>query len=78
MECTQSKKRISGRPHGRLTCDGGRQSADQTRVRAPALTAEGEVRRGAHVTGLTGILKVTDGRPDSMCTMARTESLHPA
>lgn len=44
---------------------------------APALTAEGEVRRGAHVTELTGILQVADGWPDHMRTMARTEPLHP-
>ncbi|MGX6608625.1 IS1380 family transposase, partial [Micromonosporaceae bacterium Da 78-11] len=46
-------------------------------VWAPALTAEGEVRRGAHVTELTEILKVADGWPADMRTMARTEPLHP-
>ncbi|RSM50584.1 IS1380 family transposase [Actinoplanes sp. ATCC 53533] len=46
-------------------------------VWAPALTAEGEVRRGAHVAELTGILTVADGWPEDMRTMARTEPLHP-
>jgi hypothetical protein len=44
---------------------------------APALTAEGEVRRGAHVTELTEILTLADGWPPDMRTMARTEPLHP-
>ena len=44
---------------------------------APALTAEGDVRRGAHVTELTKILQVADGWPAEMRTMARTEPLHP-
>jgi hypothetical protein len=46
-------------------------------VWAPALTAEGEVRRGAHVTELTEILPLADGWPAGMRTMARTEPLHP-
>jgi hypothetical protein len=46
-------------------------------VWAPALTAQGEVRRGAHVTELTDILTLADGRPEGMRTMARTEPLHP-
>jgi hypothetical protein len=46
-------------------------------VWTPALTAEGEVRRGAHVTELTEILQVADGWPEDMRTMARTEPLHP-
>ncbi len=46
-------------------------------VWAPALTAEGEVRRGAHVTELTEILPLADGWPEDMRTMARTEALHP-
>ena len=46
-------------------------------VWTPALTTEGEVRRGAHVTELTEILPLADGWPEDMRTMARTEPLHP-
>ncbi|MFV2088586.1 hypothetical protein [Micromonospora sp. LOL_021] len=46
-------------------------------VWAPALTAEGTVRSGAHVTELTEILDLADGWPDKMRTLARTEPLHP-
>lgn len=46
-------------------------------VWAPALTAEGTVRTGAHVAELTGILDLADGWPATMRTMARTEPLHP-
>jgi hypothetical protein len=46
-------------------------------VWAPALTAQGEVRRGAHVTEITGILELADGWPENMRTLARTEPLHP-
>jgi hypothetical protein len=46
-------------------------------VWAPALTAEGEVRRGAYVAELTKILKVADGWPEDMRVTARTEPLHP-
>jgi hypothetical protein len=46
-------------------------------VWAPALTAEGTVRTGAHVAELTGILDLADGWPAKMRTMARTEPLHP-
>jgi hypothetical protein len=48
-----------------------------TDVRAPALTADGDVRSGAHVTELTEILELADGWPDKMRTLARTEPLHP-
>jgi Transposase DDE domain group 1 len=46
-------------------------------VWAPALTAEGDVRSGAHVTELTEILDLADGWPAKMRTLARTEPLHP-
>ena len=46
-------------------------------VWAPALTAQGDVRRGAHVTELTEILPLADGWPAGMRTMTRTEPLHP-
>jgi hypothetical protein len=48
-----------------------------TDVWAPALTAEGTIRRGAHTTEITDILQVADGWPEGMRTLARTEPLHP-
>lgn len=44
---------------------------------APALTPAGQVRRGAHVAELTGLLDLPEGWPDGMRLMARTEPLHP-
>jgi hypothetical protein len=43
----------------------------------PALTPENEVRRGAHVTEITGLLTLADRWPPDMRVMARTEPLHP-
>lgn len=48
-----------------------------TTVWAPALCADGQVRRGAHVTEITGLLTLPDGWPADMRLMARTEPLHP-
>jgi hypothetical protein len=47
------------------------------RTWTPALTPGGEVRRGAHVAELTGLLTVAEGWPEGMRLMARTEPLHP-
>jgi hypothetical protein len=47
------------------------------RVWTPALTPEGEVRRRAHVTEITGLLTLADGWPLNMRILARTEPLHP-
>lgn len=47
------------------------------RTWAPALTPNGEVRRGAHVAEITSLLTLAEGRPDRMRLMARTEPLHP-
>jgi hypothetical protein len=46
-------------------------------VWACALTPEGEVRHGAHVTEITGLLTLADGWPHGMRILARTEPLHP-
>jgi len=46
-------------------------------VWAPALTPDNEVRRGAHVTDITGLLRLADGWPQDMRLLARTEPLHP-
>jgi hypothetical protein len=46
-------------------------------VWAPALTAEGAVRRGAHTTEITGLLELAEGWPPGQRTLARTEPLHP-
>jgi hypothetical protein len=46
-------------------------------VWAPAITPENEVRRGAHVTDITGLLSLADGWPPDMRLLARTEALHP-
>lgn len=46
-------------------------------VWAPALTAEGTVRRGAYTTEITGLLELADGWPAGQRTLARTEPLHP-
>ena len=46
-------------------------------VWVPALSAEGEVRRGAHVTEITGVLTMADGWQPDMRILARTEPLHP-
>jgi hypothetical protein len=48
-----------------------------TDVWAPALTPDNEVRRGAYVTEITGLLTLADGWPDGMRILARTEPLHP-
>ena len=47
------------------------------RTWVPALTPEGEIRRGAHTTEITGLLKLADGWPEQMRITARTEPLHP-
>lgn len=47
------------------------------KVWAPTLTPEGEVRAGARVTEITGLLTLADGWPDGMRILARTEPLHP-
>lgn len=47
------------------------------RAWAPALTPDGEVRRGAHVAEITGLHDLPDGWPEDMRLMARTEPLHP-
>jgi hypothetical protein len=47
------------------------------RTWAPALTPGGQVRRGAHVAEITGLLTIPDGWPEGMRLMARTEPLHP-
>jgi hypothetical protein len=47
------------------------------RTWTPALTPDGHVRRGAHVTEITGLLTLPDGWPEDMRLMARTEPLHP-
>jgi hypothetical protein len=47
-----------------------------TRTWAPALAPDGDVRRGAHVAELTGLLTITEGWPERMRLMARTEPLH--
>jgi len=52
-------------------------AAVPARTWAPALTPAGEVRRGAHVAEITGLLTVADGWPEGMRLMARTEPLHP-
>lgn len=44
---------------------------------AAAITPEGQVRPGAYVTELTGLLTLADGRPDQMRVTARLEPLHP-
>lgn len=46
-------------------------------VWAPALTPDNEVRSGAHVTEITGLLTLADGWPPNMRVLARTEPLHP-
>jgi hypothetical protein len=46
-------------------------------VWAPALTPEDTVRRGAHVTEITGLLTLADGWQPDMRVLARTEPLHP-
>lgn len=46
-------------------------------VWAPALTSDGQVRRGAQVAEITGLATVGDGWPPDMRLMARTEPLHP-
>lgn len=47
------------------------------RTWAPALTADGQVRRGAQVAEITGLLTLAEGWPEGMRLMARTEPLHP-
>jgi hypothetical protein len=46
-------------------------------VWACALTPDNKVRRGAHVTDITGLLTLPDGWPPDMRVLARTEPLHP-
>ena len=48
-----------------------------TRVWVPALTPDDRIRRGAHVTEITGLLTLPDGWPEDMRLMARIEPLHP-
>jgi len=48
-----------------------------TSVWVPALTPEDRVRRGAHVTEITGLLSLADGWQPDMRVLARTEPLHP-
>jgi hypothetical protein len=48
-----------------------------TDVWRPALTPENEVRRGAHVTEITGLLTLADGWDENLRVLARTEPLHP-
>jgi Transposase DDE domain group 1 len=47
------------------------------KVWVPALTPADKIRRGAHVTEITGLLCLPDGWPQDMRVMARTEPLHP-
>jgi hypothetical protein len=44
---------------------------------ACALTPDGQVRREAYATELTGLLTLANGWPEDMRVMARTEPLHP-
>jgi hypothetical protein len=46
-------------------------------VWVPALTPQGDVRRGAYTTEITGLLELADGWPAGQRTLARTEPLHP-
>lgn len=46
-------------------------------VWAPALTADGQIRRGANVTEISGLYTPPDGWPPGMRLLARTEPLHP-
>ncbi len=46
-------------------------------VWVPALTPEGQLRRGAQVTEITGLLTLADGWQPDQRTLARTEPLHP-
>jgi hypothetical protein len=43
----------------------------------PALTPDDRIRRGAHVTEITGLLTLAEGWPDDLRLLARTEPLHP-
>jgi hypothetical protein len=43
----------------------------------PALTPDDKIRRGAHVTEITGLLTLADGWPEDLRLLARTEPLHP-
>jgi hypothetical protein len=43
----------------------------------PALTPDDKIRRGAHVTEITGLLTLADGWQDDLRVLARTEPLHP-
>jgi DDE family transposase len=47
------------------------------KVWAAALDADGDVRRGAYVTDITGLLDIAAGWPDGMRVHARIEPLHP-
>jgi hypothetical protein len=47
------------------------------KVWAPALTPGDEVRRGAHVAEITGLLTLPGGWQPDMRLLARTEPLHP-
>jgi Transposase DDE domain group 1 len=44
---------------------------------APAITSTGDLRPGAYVTELTGVLTLADGWPDDLRVHARLEPLHP-
>ncbi len=43
----------------------------------PALTPDDTIRRGAHVTEITGLLTLADGWDADLRLLARTEPLHP-
>jgi hypothetical protein len=47
------------------------------RTWAAAISPDGEVRRGAHVADISGLLHLADGWPDGMRISARIEPLHP-
>jgi hypothetical protein len=44
---------------------------------AAAITPDGDLRPGAYVTDISGLLQVADGWPDQMRVTARLEPLHP-
>ncbi|HKT00985.1 MAG TPA: IS1380 family transposase [Rugosimonospora sp.] len=46
-------------------------------VWVPALTPQDKLRRGAHVTEISGLLSLADGWPCDLRVLARTEPLHP-
>ena len=52
-------------------------TAVPTAVWVPAITPDDEVRRGAQVTEITGLLSLADGWPPDLRVLAHTEPLHP-